>query len=62
MRENHYLADDVDLQDLAARTPQLSGAEIAGVVRLAASYALDRKVKIYYLILDGAFHNSTMLP
>ncbi len=45
MRENNFLGDDVDLHSLAALTQQFSGAEIAGVVRLAASYALDRKVR-----------------
>ena len=44
MKENGYLADDVNLRELAANTTQFSGAEIAGIVRLAASYALDRKV------------------
>ncbi len=44
MNENGFLADDVNIKDLAANTTQFSGAEIAGIVRLAASYALDRKV------------------
>ncbi len=44
MKENGFLADDVNIKDLAANTTQFSGAEIAGIVRLAASYALDRKV------------------
>ena len=38
------LADDVDLESLAANTTRFSGAEIAGVVRAAASYALERYV------------------
>ncbi len=44
MQKNGYLGADVNLRELAANTTQFSGAEIAGVVRLAASYALDRKV------------------
>ncbi len=35
-----------------ANTTQFSGAEIAGIVRLAASYALDRKVG-YMVLIQG---------
>ena len=42
MRESGMLSADVDLSDLAANTTRFSGAEIAGVVRAAASYALER--------------------
>ena len=56
MKENGYLADDVNLRELAANTTQFSGAEIAGIVRLAASYALDRKVFTanYCIMLTGS--------
>ena len=47
MKDHGYLADDVNLRELAVNTTQFSGAEIAGIVRLAASYALDRKVKAF---------------
>lgn len=42
MRESDMLSLDVNLFDLAANTTRFSGAEIAGVVRAAASYALER--------------------
>ena len=42
MRENHMISSDVSIVDLAANTTRFSGAEIAGVVRAAASYALER--------------------
>ncbi len=42
MRESNMLAPDISLSELAANTSRFSGAEIAGVVRAAASYALDR--------------------
>ena len=42
MRESNMLGSDVNLLELAANTSRFSGAEIAGVVRAAASYALDR--------------------
>ena len=42
MRESLMLSHDVDVSDLAANTTRFSGAEIAGVVRAAASYALER--------------------
>ena len=42
MRESHMISSDVSVFDLAANTSRFSGAEIAGVVRAAASYALER--------------------
>ena len=44
MRESGTLSPDINLKELAANTTRFSGAEIAGVVRGAASYALERKV------------------
>ena len=44
MRDNGLLSPEVDLHVLAQRTRQFSGAEIAGIIRMAASFALDRKV------------------
>ena len=46
MRNSSMLSSDVDLWELAANTTRFSGAEIAGVVRAAASYALDRYVSV----------------
>ena len=42
MRESSMLSADVDLWGLASNTTRFSGAEVAGVVRAAASYALER--------------------
>ena len=42
MRNSSMLSPDVDLWELAANTTRFSGAEISGVVRAAASYALER--------------------
>ena len=47
MLASGMLADDVDLGRLAANTTRFSGAEIAGVVRAASSYALERYVRMY---------------
>ena len=44
MRNSSMLSPDVDLWELAANTTRFSGAEIAGVVRAASSYALERFV------------------
>ena len=44
MREAGSLSPDVNLKELAANTTRFSGAEIAGLVRAATSYALDRMV------------------
>ncbi|KAL3740113.1 hypothetical protein ACJRO7_021402 [Eucalyptus globulus] len=43
MKENYFLAPDVSLSELAARTKNYSGAEIEGVVKSAMSYALNRQ-------------------
>ena len=44
VRESGILEHDVNLEELAANTSHFSGAEIAGVVREAVSYSLERKV------------------
>lgn len=42
MKKSGLLGGDVSCRELAANTSRLSGAEIAGVVRAASSYALER--------------------
>eukprot|EP00056_Hartaetosiga_gracilis_P003950 m.69745 g.69745 ORF g.69745 m.69745 type:complete len:768 (+) comp11645_c0_seq1:143-2446(+) len=46
MRENKKLAEDVDMEELAAMSKNFSGAEIAGVCRSAASFATNRCIEI----------------
>ncbi|CAA2987388.1 vesicle-fusing ATPase [Olea europaea subsp. europaea] len=46
MKENSFLASDVNLQELAARTKNYSGAELEGVVKSAVSYALNRQLSL----------------
>ncbi|PHU14895.1 Vesicle-fusing ATPase [Capsicum chinense] len=46
MKENSFLSPDVDLQELAARTKNYSGAELEGVVKSAVSYALNRQLSM----------------
>ncbi|XP_074568067.1 vesicle-fusing ATPase [Curcuma longa] len=46
MKENSFLAADVSLQELAARTKNYSGAELEGVVKSAVSYALNRQISL----------------
>ncbi|XP_042508745.1 vesicle-fusing ATPase-like [Macadamia integrifolia] len=46
MKENSFLAPDVDLQELAARTKNYSGAELEGVVKSAVSFALNRQLSL----------------
>ncbi len=43
MRKSGLLGEDVSLAELAANTSGYSGAEIAGCVRGASSYALERQ-------------------
>ena len=45
MKKNGLLGADVNMWELAANTSRFSGAEIAGVVRTASSYALERHQK-----------------
>ncbi|CAK7272233.1 transport between ER and Golgi ATPase protein [Sporothrix epigloea] len=42
MRKNGLLSDDVDIEEIARLTPNFSGAELAGLVKSAASFAYDR--------------------
>ena len=46
MRKHGNLDPDVNLDDLAHLTKNFSGAEIAGLVRSATSFALNRHVKV----------------
>ncbi|XVF40491.1 hypothetical protein PTKIN_Ptkin01aG0117800 [Pterospermum kingtungense] len=46
MKENSFLAPDVNLQELAARTKNYSGAELEGVVKSAVSFALNRQISM----------------
>jgi len=42
--ENSFMAPDVDLASLAARTKNFSGAELEGLMKSAVSFALSRQV------------------
>jgi len=44
MRQNNYMAEDIQLEELAAFTKNYSGAEIEGVVKAATSYAFSRQI------------------
>ncbi|KAG6754867.1 hypothetical protein POTOM_040667 [Populus tomentosa] len=46
MKENSFLSPDVNLQELAARTKNYSGAELEGVVKSAVSFALNRQLSL----------------
>lgn len=46
MSTNAFMGHDVDLERLAEMTRNFSGAEIEGLVKSAASYALNRNVDI----------------
>lgn len=47
IKENDKLASDVDIQELAEKTKNFSGAELAGLVRSAASTAMNRHIKVW---------------
>eukprot|EP01054_Gregarina_sp_Poly1_P004164 Gregarina_sp_Poly_1__4163@NODE_2279_length_2367_cov_46_456087_g1459_i0_p1_GENE_NODE_2279_length_2367_cov_46_456087_g1459_i0NODE_2279_length_2367_cov_46_456087_g1459_i0_p1_ORF_typecomplete_len754_score124_21AAA/PF00004_29/3_5e32AAA/PF00004_29/3_7e15RuvB_N/PF05496_12/8_6e05RuvB_N/PF05496_12/2_7e07AAA_5/PF07728_14/0_00013AAA_5/PF07728_14/1_1e06AAA_22/PF13401_6/1_3e06AAA_22/PF13401_6/0_0053AAA_2/PF07724_14/1e06AAA_2/PF07724_14/0_022Bac_DnaA/PF00308_18/0_012Bac_DnaA/PF00308_18/3_8e05AAA_3/PF07726_11/ len=46
MRDANRLGMDVSLEELAARTKNFSGAEIAGLIRSAVSYSFARNVDV----------------
>lgn len=46
IKENEKLASDVDIAELAEKTKNFSGAELAGLVRAAASTAMNRHIKV----------------
>ncbi|KAJ2609501.1 transport between ER and Golgi ATPase protein [Coemansia sp. RSA 1365] len=46
IRDNGILAADVDLSELATLTKNFSGAEIAGLVKSASSFAFNRHIRV----------------
>ncbi|TKA71986.1 hypothetical protein B0A49_07370 [Cryomyces minteri] len=46
MRDNNVMDHDVDLGELAHLTKNFSGAEIAGLVKSASSFAFSRHIKV----------------
>lgn len=46
MRKNNKLAADVDVEDLAKRTRNFSGAELEGLVRSAQATAMNKLIKV----------------
>ena len=46
MRTNKIMDTDVDLDELAGLTKNFSGAEIAGLIKSATSFAFNRHVKV----------------
>jgi SpoVK/Ycf46/Vps4 family AAA+-type ATPase len=49
MRENNILDPAVHLNEMASMTKNYTGAEIAGVVKAASSYAFSRHIKVSHL-------------
>ncbi|KAH0839229.1 hypothetical protein AYO21_05644 [Fonsecaea monophora] len=46
MRDNQVLDPDVNLEELARKTKNFSGAEIGGLVKSATSFAFSRHIKV----------------
>lgn len=46
MRKNDVMHHDVNLEYLAAKTKNFSGAEISGLIKSATSFAFRRHVKV----------------
>ena len=61
MRKNGKLADDIDVEELAKKTRNFSGAELEGLVRSAQATAMNRLIKvcvclIYHLPVKSFLH------
>lgn len=61
LRSNKRLAPDVDVEELARITKNFSGAEISGLVRSAASFAMNRFVRADKKVQVAADAESKML-
>ncbi|KAJ7295855.1 hypothetical protein O6H91_Y158900 [Diphasiastrum complanatum] len=46
MKDNSFLGSNVNLEELAVRTKNFSGAELEGLVKSAVSFALNRQVNM----------------
>lgn len=46
MKNNGVMADDVNIEELAALTKNFSGAELGGLVKSATSFAFNRHIKV----------------
>ncbi|GMM33628.1 AAA family ATPase [Saccharomycopsis crataegensis] len=46
MKDNELLGNDIDFDKLAALTKNFSGAEIEGLVKSAASFAINKSIKV----------------
>jgi len=46
MRQENLIDPDVQIDELVSRTKNFSGAEIAGLVKSATSFAFNRHVKV----------------
>jgi vesicle-fusing ATPase len=69
MNESQLLGPDVNLDLLASRTKNFSGAEIEGLVKSATSYALYGNVDVtknavrylHHFIIIGSVNSSTKI-
>jgi SpoVK/Ycf46/Vps4 family AAA+-type ATPase len=51
MRESNILDPEVNIELLTELSANYTGAEIAGVVKAASSYALNRHIKVCFPII-----------
>ena len=58
MRKNNKLANDVDVEDLAKKTRNFSGAELEGLVRSAQATAMNKLIKVRSIRLFPPYNDA----
>lgn len=53
LRKHNKMDDDVDIEELAKKTRNYSGAELEGLVRSATSTAMNRIIKVWVWLKDA---------
>jgi len=61
IKENGKLGEDVDILELAQKTKNFSGAELAGLVRAAGSTAMNRYIKVDHWLNLRSYNSQCLL-
>jgi len=61
IKENGKLGEDVNISELAQKTTNFSGAELAGLVRAAAFTAMNRYIKVDHWLNLHCYNSQCLL-